>query len=234
MKINAAVAAELALLSALAASADAEERETRDLTGFNAVAVGSGIDLTLRQGEPFRVEVSAPDGELAKIVTEVRGNTLDIRRERSGVFGWWGGGDSGSVSVTLPAIVAVTASGGSDVRAEGTLSGTNLELVASGGSDLTVDIAVTTLEITASGGSDVDVSGSARTASVQSSGGSDLNASRLAVDEADVHSSGGSDLSIEVREKLVANASGGSDINYSGQPRDVEINSSGGGGVRQR
>ena len=81
MKINAAVAAELALLSALAASADAEERETRDLTGFNAVAVGSGIDLTLRQGEPFRVEVSAPDGELAKIVTEVRGKVKTMISE---------------------------------------------------------------------------------------------------------------------------------------------------------
>jgi hypothetical protein len=69
---------------------------------------------------------------------------------------------------------------------------------------------------------------------VQSSGGSDLNASRLTANTAEVESSGGSDLSIAVRDAIVANASGGSDISYSGQPTTVKVNASGGGDVRQR
>jgi hypothetical protein len=86
----------------------------------------------------------------------------------------------------------------------------------------------------ASGGSDLRVSGTARSARAHSSGGSDLDASRLTVDDIDVHSSGGSDLAVAVRERIAGHASGGSDITYSGDPRSVDVNSSGGSDVRRR
>ena len=69
---------------------------------------------------------------------------------------------------------------------------------------------------------------------MHSSGGSDFNASGLQTEEADLHSSGGSDLSIAVRDRIVANASGGSDITYSGEPRSVNVNASGGSDIRRR
>jgi hypothetical protein len=210
----------------------AENRETRALTGFDAVSVGGGVDLFVRQGADFRVEVVSDD-DLAEIVTEVRDGTLEIRRERtlSRFFDW---GDQGAVHVTLPALTALTASGGSDVRTEGTFSGDELALVASGGSDVELDVAVDTLTATASGGSDALLTGTARVAQLHSSGGSDLNASRFTVAQASVESSGGSDVSIAVSESLVANASGGSDITYSGEPRTVNVNASGGADVRRR
>jgi hypothetical protein len=213
-------------------SVNAQERETRDLMGFNAVAVGGGIDLFVRQGQAFRVEVAASDGRLDEIVTEVVGGKLDIRRRRPAGFLDWG--DRGTVSVTLPSLASLTASGGSDVKAEGTFSSDDLEIVASGGSELSIDVAVSELDVTVSGGSDLSLSGSAKSARVQSSGGSDLNASKLSVDEAEVQSSGGSDLAIAARNKLVADASGGGDIHYTGQPGTVQVNSSGGGSVNRR
>jgi hypothetical protein len=231
---NALFAVPLALLSLplVSSPANAEESETRALTGFNAVEVSGGIELALRQGDVFRVEVVA-DGDLDEIVTEVHGGKLEIRRQRPpGFFNWWGSG--GSVSVTLPALVALTASGGSEVRTEGTFSSDGLSIVASGGSDLGLDVAAATLEVTASGGSDLRLSGTAGSARVQSSGGSDLNASALTVGDADVRSSGGSDISIAVRDKIVGSASGGSDIHYTGQPATVDINSSGGSDVTRR
>jgi hypothetical protein len=213
--------------------AGAAESETRLLDGFNAVAVSGGIDLVVRQGQPFRVEVTADDGELANVVTEVRGATLEIRRKQpSGLFNW---GDAGSVNVTLPALVALTASGGSDVETAGTFTSDTLKLVASGGSDLVIDVAAGALDVEASGGSDLRLSGSARTARVQSSGGSDLDASRLTVDEADVHSTGGSDHAHgPVRNKIAGNPSGGSDVSYSGQPATVDVDTSGGSDVSRR
>jgi hypothetical protein len=234
MTPKSALVARLAVTSLLAGSlpANAQDRETRDITGFDTVAVGGGIDLFLRQGDAFRVEVTADDGELGEIVTEVVEGKLDIRRRRPAGFLDWG--EPGYVSVTLPRLTAVTASGGSEVEAEGAFLGDDLEIVASGGSDVTLDVAVTGLAVSASGGSDVRLTGSARSARVQSSGGSDLNATGLTVDEADVESSGGSDLSIAVRQRLAANASGGSDISYSGKPTNVNVKASGGSDVRGR
>jgi hypothetical protein len=230
-----ALAVSLVLTSLFAASpsADAQQRETRPLEGFDAIEVGGGIDLFVRQGTDFAVEVEAEDDDPAEIVTVVRGRTLEIRRESSFKFFSWGG-DPGAVHVTLPALVSLTASGGSDVRAEGTLTSDRLEIVASGGSDVVIDVSAATLHAVASGGSDIRLSGNARSANVQSSGGSDFNAREFTADEVDVQSSGGSDLSIAVRDRIVANASGGSDISYSGQPTFVDVNTSGGADVRRR
>ena len=81
---NGVRAIHLALLSSAAAAlpAAAQDRETRSLTGFNGIAVSGGIELSLRQGEPFNVEVVADDGELDEIVTEIRNGKLEIRRTR--------------------------------------------------------------------------------------------------------------------------------------------------------
>jgi hypothetical protein len=228
---NRALAARLILIAVGASfPALAQERESRSLTGFDSIEVGGGIDLVVRQGDGFLVEVEAADP--TEIITEVRGRTLSIRRPSSFRFFNWS--DAGSVTVRLPTLAALTASGGSDARAEGTITGERLELAASGGSDLTIDVAVTTLELEASGGSDVRLTGNASAARVASSGGSDLNASGFTTTEARLESSGGSDLSIAVRERLVADASGGSDITYSGDPRSVDVNTSGGADVRRR
>ncbi len=230
-----ALAVSLVLTSFLAAasSADAQQRETRRLEGFDAIEVGGGIDLFLRQGAGFVVEVDAKGDDAAEIVTEVRDRTLEIRRKSSFKFFSWAG-DPGAVHVTLPALVSLTASGGSDVRTEGTFTSDSVQIVASGGSDLVMTVSATTLKAQASGGSDMRLSGTVSSASVRASGGSDLNASELTAAEADVESSGGSDLSIAVRDKIVGNASGGSDIAYTGQPTIVDVNTSGGADIRRR
>jgi putative autotransporter adhesin-like protein len=227
------LAAPVILVSLMAAPfADAQPRQSRPLTGFDAIEVGGGIDLFVRKGDGFVVEVEASEENAAKIVTEVVGRTLKIGRKSSlGFFQW---GDLGSVHVTLPALVSLDASGGSDVKTEGTFASDNLRIGASGGSDLTIDVTAGTLHVEASGGSDLRVSGTARSAHIESSGGSDLNASALTADEADVDSSGGSDLAIGVRQKITGEASGGSDVTYTGAPGSVSVDTSGGAELHHR
>jgi hypothetical protein len=215
-------------------AAHAQEREPRPLAGFDAIEVGGGIDLDVRQAQDFFVEVEVEaEGDLAEIITELRDDTLVIRRKSSrSFFGW--GDDDAAVHVTLPSLVSLTASGGSDARAEGTFSSDRLNVVASGGSDVTIDVRAGELEATASGGSDLRLTGSARSVRLHSSGGSDLNGSQLMAEEADVQSSGGSDIAIAVRNSIVGSASGGSDVLYSGEPRTVDVKASGGSDVRRR
>ena len=212
-------------------AAEAQPRQSRPLTGFDAIAGGGGIELNVRKGDAFVVEVAAPEDAAAKIVTEVIGKTLKISR-KSNFFSWGGGG---AVYVTLPALVSLEASGGSHVRAEGTFASDNLQLGASGGSDLTIDVTAGVLAVEASGGSDIRLSGTARSARVHSSGGSDLNASALAADEVDVDSSGGSDLVLGVvRQRIAGKASGGGGVTYSGTPASVNVNTSGGAKLQHR
>jgi hypothetical protein len=54
------------------------------------------------------------------------------------------------------------------------------------------------------------------------------------VQRADLESSGGSDIKVTVEEELTARASGGSDIEFKGNPRIVDTNTSSSADIRRR
>ena len=89
--------------------ARAAETEQRSLSGFKTIEISGGIDLTVRQGPDFGVEVQASGSAHAvDVVTEIDGDTLEIRYLKSiKGFGWFSGND---VVVTLPELVAVNTS----------------------------------------------------------------------------------------------------------------------------
>jgi hypothetical protein len=211
----------------------AQDRERRDLAGFDAIAVSSGIDLFVRQGPDHLVEVVSSGDDSDEILTEVNDGTLHIRLSRS-AWSYRGGDERRSVHVTLPELASLTASGGADVSVEGSVTGDALRVGASGGSDVRIDVAVDTLDVQASGGADVTVSGSTGSARISTSGGSDVDGDDLSADEANLNSSGGSDISITVLNRLVAAASGGSDITYRGDPESVDVDTSGAADIQRR
>jgi len=214
------------------------ERQLRELAGFDSVHVSSGIELDLRQGETFRVEVDAPADELDAIVTEVRGGRLEIRRERrepSGLFArFFDSGSGGSVFVTLPRLDSLHASSGARVRSDGRISGDVLDISASSGSSVSLDVAVARLGVETSSGSQVDLSGTAGRVRMDSSSGSGIDAVELSADAAELSASSGSDVDITVQGSLAARASSGSDITYRGSPASIDLDASSGGDVRAR
>ena len=209
----------------------AAESEVRPLSGFSAIGVSGGIDLNVRQGDEYVVEVVNPGGSPEAIVTTVEDGTLVIRQSRTdGWFDWF---SDYAVNVTLPKLSAIQASGGSDVRIEGAIAGDQLRIAASGGSEIAAAIDVAELEVSISGGADLRLSGTATSVTIQASGGSDIDARELSTVQVDIQSSGGADIAVGVSEQLVAQASGGSDIVYSGNPT-TDIATSGGADVQRR
>jgi hypothetical protein len=141
-----------------------------------------------------RVRVTAGEDVIDDIETVVDGGTLRITGSGDHVFG-----GERVVRITLPRLVAVDASGGSDVDGTG-IRAAELRLTASGGSDLELDGRVDRLVLTASGGSDVHLRGlDARSVTLRTSGGSDAEVSAI--------------------ERLDADVSGGSDVSYSDSPQ---------------
>lgn len=131
----------------------AQQRDVRDLSGFHSVSIGGGLDLYVKRGDTFVVEVDGND-DPSKIITEVRDGTLEVRRDGKWTD-FFGAGDEGEVYVTMPTLEALSASGGSDVSVEGTFSGDALRVAASGGSDVTYTGNPATVNVESSGGGDV-------------------------------------------------------------------------------
>jgi hypothetical protein len=202
------------------------EKEARKIDDFSEIEVSHGINVYLTMGNTNHLEVETNEELMDKLVTEVRGDKLKIYFE--GTFIW---AKTANVYLEARTIYKISASGGSDVKGENELKTENLELRASGGSDIRLEVDVEDLEVEVSGGADVELIGEATYIEANTSGGSDLKAFDLITQTARLEASGGSDIKVFVEDDLEANASGGADIRYRGNPRNLETRDSSGGDV---
>jgi hypothetical protein len=198
----------------------------RDLPVFSGIETTGGIDVYVIQGEPQKVYVIGDEEIVDRIVTEVSEDVLHIYYEK-----WLLRFRNVKVLVTMKDIKLLKGTGGSDIFSKKQLVVGNLELDASGGSDIDLDVKAIEITGSASGGSDIKLKGAAGYLKVDASGGSDCKAYDLVVAKADVSASGGSDIYIQVDEDLKANASGGSDVHYKGKAKITKVETSGGSDI---
>lgn len=207
-----------------------QKKETRKVGSFTAISAASGLNVFLKKGSSSSVVVEADEKKLGNVRTEVKNGTLKLDIESKS---WtWGSGNSEiNVYVTYTTLDAIAVSVGVDLESEGVLNADKLDITASGGADMELQIKVKDLNIDISGGADVDLSGTADKVNINASGGSDISAYGLTIQDAIVNASGGADVNITVERSLNANASGAADVFYKGKVKDVKSNKSGGADI---
>jgi len=199
---------------------------------FNSIVVSSAIDLIITQSKNVAVAVSASESKYVEnITTEVRNNTLYIGYKGSNA-GW--GPKYMRAYVSVPDLYKIGASGACNVKIDGSINGTDLEISLSGSSDFKGSVSVNNLKLVASGSSDIVISGKTTNLRVDVSGSSDLKGFDLSADYCDVSASGASDVNITVNKELKVSASGASDVYYKGNGVIKEISSSGASDVKKR
>ncbi|HWJ91900.1 MAG TPA: head GIN domain-containing protein [Flavisolibacter sp.] len=207
--------------------------EVRNVSGFHAIDVAGGVDLFLSGGEEV-VVVSAKDIDTRNhIHTEIRNGVLRIW------FDWKDtrlnfGNKNLKAYVSYKMLDRLVASGGSDVSVDGVLKADHLDLVVSGGSDFSGKVEANSIKINQSGGSDIDISGNAESITIDASGGSDFNGYDLVAGSCYITASGGSDIDITVNKEFSAEASGASDISWKGSATVKKAKASGSGSVSHR
>jgi len=197
-------------------------KEERTVSLFTKVSLSGGIDLTIEQGDSKTISVEASDNAIDNLVTEVKNGELKIYFDKS-----IRRVKKAHVYITVNNLEKISASGGSDIESKGTLKFDELAIHSSGGSDIELDLQVKHLDCHTSGGSDVDLYGSAETLDLHASGGSDFNGFNFKTREAIVSASGGSDSNVYASEIIEVQASGASDVNFKGNPKQTKLKSSG-------
>jgi hypothetical protein len=208
--------------------------EKRTVGGFQSLRVSDGIDVYITQGAEEGVAVSA--SEIAyrdKIKTVVEKGELKIYFDQD-FMGWNWKNRKLKAYVSIKLLNNIRASGGADVIIQGVLKVDKLSMQLSGGSDFAGNVTVTDITIEQSGGSDVRIKGNAVNVKVKASGGSDFKGYDLTAEYAIMQASGGSDAELTVTKEMAAEASGGSDVNYKGNPVIKYKSASGGGSVSKR
>jgi len=192
------------------------QKETRNVSTFSEISIEDGLDMHIRMGSRQEVVIEADENLMEHIKTEVRGNKLRAYVDKS----IWKS-NAMIIYVTVTSLEALYASGGSDVYSKGVITAKELDIKASGGSDLYLELEVGRLTCDASGGSDTELKGQAIEVRLTCSGGSDFDGEELDVEEAEVRTSGGSDSYIRVNKELDIEASGASDVYLYGNPKIV-------------
>ena len=193
---------------------------------FTNIAVSSGIDLFLTQGNTESVTIQGREDVIKHVVVEQSGTNLTIKYKDGVNWSRLFRNTEIQVHVTVKKLNGISASGGSDVETKNTINTDKMSIRSSGGADLDLNIVCKDITISSSGGSDVNLKGSAENMVLNTSGGSDVDAFEFKVNYAQVNTSGGSDANVYVNKGLTANATGGSDIHYKGNAALKKISNS--------
>jgi hypothetical protein len=184
--------------------------EDKEFSNFEVVNAEKGFNVEITQSTSYSVSITADENVINKIQVTKTGNTLNIGLKPGSYI---------SVilraKITMPDLDELELSGGS----HGTVQGFyNLD----------------TIVLDLSGGSSVEMEGSADDLILDASSGSHLKLGDFSVDQAEIELSGGSSGVVNVNGTLDADLSGGSNLEYIGDPELGNIEKSGGSSLNKR
>jgi hypothetical protein len=206
-----------------AAAAEEVTQETRAATGFRRIEINGQVKVTLIQGATEGVTLEAPAAALARIRTEVHGDTLvvDVAEARS-VWQWFSGRGAvrtAHITIRLRELERIEAAGAITLDVD-RLRSNNLFLDFAGACTLRLaDLEATSLRLDGAGATTVEIGGKVARQRVDLSGASSYQAERLVSDEAIVDVSGAGKAVVNVSNSLAVDISGAGKVEYLGDPQ---------------
>ena len=203
--------------------------QVRQVDEFNQIKVSRGMNVYITQGSPAKVVVIA-DSNLQEIIrTDVDGDVLKIYADEN--IRW---AKEKKVMVTIEKLTGVESSSGANAYSQSQIMSGDLELKASSGANLTMDVNARHLNADCSSGANIKLSGLAKEAELETSSGANLKAQELKTDKCRMRASSGGNVSATVVESLEAKASSGGNVIYYGEPASTSVDASSGGNVHRK
>jgi hypothetical protein len=182
--------------------------KTLDLSDFERIEIRTVVDLEIRQGEEYQVEVEIDEALEELLDARVSGNKLRIGLDEDVN---WDGDEGIRLWITMPTLESLEVKGVADV------TGRQLELEE--------------LEIVVSGVANIELAGTAQVLDLEFSGVGDVDLRDLEAMDADVRISGVGKARVRVKGELVASVSGLGNLRYYGDPQKVRPKVSGMGSI---
>lgn len=203
--------------------------ETRKVDEFDEIEVSRGMNVYITQGSPAKVVVIADNNLHEVIETVVEGGVLKVFVNEN--IRW---AKEKKVMVTVEKLSGVEVSSGSNVWSQSQIMSEDLELKATSGANLKMEVNARRLKADCSSGANINLSGLAKEAELETSSGANLKGQELKVDNCKMRASSGGNVYATVVVRLEAKASSGGNIHYYGEPSSTEIDASSGGNVNRR
>jgi hypothetical protein len=221
-----------------------------DYNDFNRLEIGSAFDATITRDNDFLVRITIDKKLYEYLKIDQRGDTLRIRLKS----GYTYTGTKQQATITLPDLRHLTLSGGSKAVVGGFSVTHSLDFSLSGGSRMELEHTIAgncgfslsgassangSLEMNdgkfnLSGESWLVITGSGDSITIDASGASEVMLGELATTSSDVRLSGGSYALINVSDRMDVHLSGGSQLEYIGNPKLGKLDMSGDSQLNQK
>jgi len=221
------------LLTQLANAKD--ESETRELSPFREVSLRISANLYIEQGSQSKIEMTADQETLDKIIVEVVDHKLIIRFSVEDMF--FNDFNPGHVTlkVITPEIESLSVAGSGNIIAEKTIDSRVIELFIAGSGDIKIaNLKCERLEADITGSGDIIVSGEkpAREIVLKIAGSGNLKANQLEAEYGKFWIAGSGNCDVSITHLIDAKILGSGDIRYTGNPT-IESSVAGSGKVHK-
>jgi len=202
------------------------------ISGFDKVDISQSFNVEITKGDNFHVVIRVDDNLVEYLNVVKQGSTLKIGLDPGNSYTIVNA--TMEAEVTMPELVGLELSGSSVANISGFESSKSLVVELSGNSDFLGDIQAGDSRFDVSGNSSVTISGSGGDLTVDASGSSDVDLADFPGSDGTIDASGSSTVTVNLSERLDADASGSSDIYYLGDPELGSIDTSGSSNIRPK
>ena len=213
------------ILSFTACEEDRSEEieKTYDLSGFTEIDLGDAFRIEISKGNTYEVKARGTVRNINDLEMKVVNGKLTAHYDP-----FHNSRNRTDITIQLPKLAYLRLSGATETDLNGFFSTTeNLELSVDGASKLDADMEWKSLDLKVSGASEVQLSGEATEVEAGINGASRFYGSNFRTTKFEAKVSGVSKAHVNVTQALTGSASGNSEIRYSGNPTNVQVDVSG-------
>lgn len=204
---------------------------TRTTAQYDKIVVAGSFDVKLVSGKEGIITIKGDENLLEYIKTEVSNNgtlTIGVDKKTNLQFDY-----NSSLEITVPIekIDELIFSGSGNVSASEIIVTDNFQSTITGSGNVNFVTSTTNLKVTKSGSGNLTIKGKTTNLEVTASGSGNANLSDLTTQNTVATQSGSGSIALNCQEKLDATTVGSGSIQYKGNPKKVNKNSTGSGGI---
>ena len=202
--------------------------KTRTTQNYDGVGIGGNFDVNLVQGAEGKITIEAEENIIPYIVTEVKGNTLQIKYKKNTNVR-----NTKRITITVPYadIEKVSLGGSGNITNKGTIKSDNFKVSLGGSGNITLTVDANDVKSSIGGSGNIKLSGNSNEFKCSIAGSGSIKAYDLKTDILTATIAGSGSIKSTVKTKIKAKVVGSGNIYYKGNPTHIDSKSVGSGDV---
>ncbi len=195
---------------------------------FTAIKASRGLDVILLESNDKKVIVEANKNLHDHIEVYVKENTLYVTSDEN-IYR----ADEKNVIVSYQNLDKIHVNSGASISSQNVVSQKELDLSATSGADIKLDLNAKNVSTSVTSGAMVDLSGKVNNHSAKATSGADIRAKDLLSMVSEAKATSGASIKIYAKKEFTGKATSGADVIYYGNPQKVTASDNSGGDVRK-